>query len=536
MKINWKIFAFLAFLVFTVYFNSLGNDFVSDDIASIKNNPNIDNVGYIFQQPFFNINPRSLTISLTNKVFGLNPVFYRLPNILFHLGSVWVIYILIGLFFTSPIPLITASLFAVHPILIEGVTWISGGPYSNGTFFALLAFLLYLLFNQNREKKFYLFSLLSFIISFFFCEKLIVLPIILLVYNLCFGKIKNNWQRLISFFILDSLFALKLLGLLGGRIISLATNYYQQPGIENPFIQIPVAITSYLKLIFIPFGFTLYHSEEMILNTPILILRIIIFLVFLFVLALSFKKERKIFFWLSFFFISLLPVLTPFKISWIVAERYVYFGSLGIFVIIAIFIQRIGDFAKNQKISYLILGVIIFILGILTIARNNDWKNQDTLWLAAAKTSPSSAQNHNNLGDYYMRNGNYSKAVEEFTIATKLMPNYGDAYHNLANVYYQTKNYSKALENYQKAFSTNPNLWQSQQNIASIYYDLKQYPLALEHIQKAIDINPMNSGLRTSKGLIYLELNKKEEARKEFQQALRLDPNNQRVKQILQTL
>jgi len=536
MKFNWKIFVFLAFLVFIVYFNSLGNDFVSDDIAAIKNNPNIDNVSYIFQQPFFNINPRSLTISLTNKVFGLNPVFYRLPNILFHLGSVWIIYILIGLFFKSPVPFFTASLFAVHPILIEGVTWISGGPYSNGTFFALLAFLLYLLFNQNREKKFYLFSLLSFIIAFFFCEKLIVLPIIFLVYDLCFGKIKNNWQQLISFFILGSLFALKLMGLLGERIVSLATNYYQQPGFENPLVQIPVAITSYLKLIFIPFGFTLYHSEEMIFSTTTFIIRFIISLVFLFILVLSFKKERKIFFWLLFFFISLLPVLTPFKISWIVAERYVYFGSLGIFVLIAVVIQKIGDLSKNQKVSYLIFCVIIFVLGILTITRNADWKNQDTLWLAAAKTSPSSAQNHNNLGDYYGRQRNFQKAIEEFTIATKLMPNYGDAYHNLASVYYQTKEYNKALENYQKAIATNPNLWQSYQNIASVYFDLKQYPLALDNTKKAILINPQNSSLHTILGITYLQTNQKSEAKIEFQKAISLDPQNQRAKQLLLSL
>jgi len=274
----------------------------------------------------------------------------------------------------------------------------------------------------------------------------------------------------------------------------------------------------------------------MIFSTTTFIIRFIISLVFLFILVLSFKKERKIFFWLLFFFISLLPVLTPFKISWIVAERYVYFGSLGIFVLIAVVIQKIGDLSKNQKVSYLIFCVIIFVLGILTITRNADWKNQDTLWLAAAKTSPSSAQNHNNLGDYYGRQRNFQKAIEEFTIATKLMPNYGDAYHNLASVYYQTKEYNKALENYQKAIATNPNLWQSYQNIASVYFDLKQYPLALDNIKKAILINPQNSSLHTILGITYLQTNQKSEAKIEFQKAISLDPQNQRAKQLLLSL
>ena len=99
----------------------------------------------------------------------------------------------------------------------------------------------------------------------------------------------------------------------------------------------------------------------------------------------------------------------------------------------------------------------LFALSVRTITRNADWKNQDTLWLATAKTSPSSPQNHNNLGDYYGRQGDLEKAAEEFKTAIKLKPNYGDAYHNLANIYHQMGEDDLAIENYRKALSFNPN-------------------------------------------------------------------------------
>ncbi len=207
---NWKIFAFLAFLVLAVYSNSLGNDFVSDDIAGIKDNQEIDKISYFFKPPF-GLHFQSLTIFLIHKIFGLQPIFYRLSNIFSHLGSTWLVYLILSFFFTGFIPLITAAIFAVHPILVESVTWISGISYSHGAFWGFLTFLFYILFNQKREIKFYFLSLLFFIITFLFSEKLIILPIILLFYEFCFGQFKKNWRRLIPFFILSFLFALKLL-------------------------------------------------------------------------------------------------------------------------------------------------------------------------------------------------------------------------------------------------------------------------------------------------------------------------------------
>lgn len=247
-------------------------------------------------------------------------------------------------------------------------------------------------------------------------------------------------------------------------------------------------------------------------------------------MIISFKKSKWVFFWLVFFWLSLSPTLTPFRLNWIVAERYLYLPSIGIFAILAWVLDKLS---QKKQYQYLIFGLFILVIILLsgrTILRNIDWKNEDNLWIATGKTSPSSPNTHNNLGDVYGRRGDKEGALREFQTAIALKPNYADAYHNLANTYMELKQIDKALENYQKATEFNSGLWQSYQNIAAIHFQQKQYDLALENIQKAIQINPKNIGLRNNLGIVFLAMGEKEKAKEVFQTVLSADPQNQFAK------
>jgi tetratricopeptide (TPR) repeat protein len=468
----------------------------------------------------------------TYKIFGLNPVFFRLVNIFFHLGTTWLVYVLVSLIANTTLAFFSASLFAVHPILIESVTWISGGVHAQYSFFVLFSLIAYILYLSKKNKKFLIVSIIGFLIALNCSEKSIILPLLLLLFTFSFKNLSKIWSSLIPFFIISGYYGLRFIGATGARTTSLQTTFYQTPQKTNPFFQVPIAITSYLELIFWPKGLTLYHSE-MIFSRGEYFFRAGLLILFLAVIVFYFKKNRHVFFWLSFFITSLLPMLTPLGISWIVAERYVYLGSLGILVVIAMAIKNLGERLNNPKIAYSLLIIILIFLSLLTIVRNNDWKNQDNLWLAAAKTSPSSPQNHNNLGDLYGRRGQLEKAAQEFQKAIELKPGYADAYHNLANIYHQMNQVNLAIANYQKALSFNPNLWQSHQNLAGIYFNQDQFGLAEKEMKKATEVNPQNSNLYFNLGIIYLKLDKKKEAQAAFQAALQLDPQNQKIKQAL---
>jgi len=534
----WVAFLLLTILVGIVYFNSLGNEFLSDDIASIVQEKNIGNPLYfLVHQPinFF----RYVVLGTIYNAFGLQPSFFRLSNILFHLGSSWIIYLTIILLHNPLLAFISAMLFAVHPIQVEGVTWISGGIHAQYVFFDLLTFLLYLLARLSpRPKKYYFASLVSFLIALFTTEKSAILPLVLASFELSFGDIKKSWKKLIPYFLLGSSVVLYVfLGPLLKRLTTLQSQYYQNVGYYNPLNQIPIAIASYLLLIFWPDQLTLYHSEMMFPGGQFALMTLVTLLFLGITLyTLINKKYRHCFFWLSLFIITLLPMLTPFRIAWIVAERYVYFGTIGIYTTFGFALQKIGKLAKNNLIVYIILGVVLIPLSYRTTLRNVDWKNQDNLWLAAARTSPNSPQNHNNLGDLYARHGNLKKAAEEFQTAILLKPDYGDAYHNLANAYRQMGLAEQSEQNYLKALSFNPYIWQSYQNLAVTYYETGKFSDALQMAQKAIELNPEIPNLHFIRALVYVKLNNKELAKDALQKTLKLDPNHQQAKGLLSEL
>jgi protein O-mannosyl-transferase len=507
---NINIFVFLFLLVFVAYFNSLGNDFVSDDIAGIKNNPSVRNWAYIFVTPIGVF--QRIEYFFIGKLFGMNPTMFRIPNIIFHFASVVTLYALINVLYSKKsMALIAATIMAVHPIMVESVSWISGSPYVQFGFFLIFTVFLYIIYSENEKKKYW--PLLMFFISVMQMEKNVVIPAMLLFYELSRGTLKFKWKKLIPYFALDFIFVAITLSKIGGRVSDIsAVSYQDNSGLYNPLQQIPIAISSYLKLMFWPDKLSLYQTE-MSFSSSQFALIVIVFIIFLGIVIYGWKKNKPVFFWLSFFVIALLPTLTPFKIAWIVAERYVYIGAIGIFIVTAMFfswlIEKAGEKGENyKKAAYAVFAIIILALATRTIIRNIDWKNEDHLWVATARVSPSGPNIHNNMGDVYARNGNFEKAAQEFSKSIEINPNYGDAYHNLANTYKSMGKIDLAIENYQKALKINPNIWQSHQNLAAIYYEQGDMQKAKENMQKAVKLNPSDLGLQQNLSLIEGEINR----------------------------
>lgn len=525
----WPAFLLLFILILVTYGNSLNNVFLSDDITEIVQNPNIGDFNNIFTRPFGFIRP--LLYWFTFQINGLNPILFRSINIFFHAGSVFLIYIIFQTLFSKRMALFAAGIFAVHPAISEAVVWVSGGGYPQYTFFFLSAFLFYIF--SPKRKLFYLLSSISYLLSLMSHPQM-PLPLFLTfpLYEFSFGNLRKNYLKSIPFLLLSVVFVLITLNSLPERENTLQSTHYSERGIDNPFLLIPTALTSYFELIFFPKTLTLYHSELTFSQIQFAI-RLLITLVFAAIIFISFKKNRFIFFWLTFFLIALSPTLTPFRLNWVVAERYLYLPILGILAPLALGLDNLSRTVKFKQTSYILFIAIIILLSARTIIRNIDWKSEDNLWIATGKTSPSSPNTHNNLGDVYGRAGDKQAALKEFQKAIELKPNYGDAYHNLANTYNELGSPDKALENYQVATKFNPNLWQSYQNMAAIYFEQKKYDLSLENLQKAILINPGNLNLRNNLGLVYLIMGNKDQAREIFSEILTLDPNNQMARQGL---
>lgn len=521
----------LGLLGFLVYANGLNNEFVSDDVYTFVQAKDFGRLSYAFSS--FPVLIRPLAFWLIKNIFGLKPIFYRLVNLFFHLGSTAALFLLVSLLINSQTGFLAGALLAVHPIGIEAVTWISGGPYSQYAFFILLGLIFYLFSRQKR--KYYFFSLASFILALSTSEKAVTYPFILFALVLALNKLKKNWSRLAPFFIIGGAWAVFYLLRIPQRFSELQTISSEGIARMNPLTQVPIALSSYLELIFWPKNLALYHTE-LLFTVFQFSLKTMLVLFYFCLLLISWKKQKQLFFWLSLFVISLLPFLTPWGISWVVAERYVYLGSTGIFTVLALGFKKLLDSKNWRSFATLAFIFLIIALSARTIRRNIDWKNQDNLWLAAAKTSPSSPQNHNNLGDLYGRRGDYEKAIYHFKKAIELKPGYAEAYHNLANIYFQLGQLEEARKNYELCLESNPLVWQSYENLGQVYFEQEEYGKAEELLKRAIAINPQEPSLFLNLAVVYFQQGRVEESKREIKKVLELDPENQKARSLWQEI
>jgi tetratricopeptide (TPR) repeat protein len=316
----------------------------------------------------------------------------------------------------------------------------------------------------------------------------------LILYDFTFGKWRKNYKLWFAFFVLLLLKLLPMIVSIKQRVNQVSFDIGQH-SMSNPVFNMAYSFFSHLSLLIWPLKLTLYHEPNIIsplaLGTEIFLLVLLILF-----LPLIFKRTKIIFFAICLFILFLLPTYSPVNISWLVAERYLYFPSLTLSMLVAFWIDRYTKKGMPKKWFSLLLIFLITLYSLRTIVRNFDWKTHTSIWKATVEVSPKSPKAHNNMGDVYSLEGNLEKAASEFIRAIELRPNYADAYHNLANTYEKMGKTDEAIINYKQAVSINPLLYQSYLNLGIIYLNKKQDNLAKDYFRRVLEIKPDNISVR----------------------------------------
>ncbi len=516
------------------YFLSLRNEFVSDDIGGILRNPAIGQFSSVFAEPLNFIQP--LLNFIVYKTAGLSPFFFRIPNLLFHTGTVLTLFLAVSMLFGIQIGFFSALLFAVHPLNSEAVVWISAASYTRYAFLLMAALLAYFisLSEKAKEKKqgWYAVSFLFFLLALFSSEKAIIFPLVLTSFHLADRSVRTHLKNMAPFFFGAIVFAIPHLFNIGGRIADTQLEYGADSQILfNPFVQIPVAVSRYLSLAFFPHKLDFFHA-----NLVLDLHSITLFGISLVLLVILFIKYRPAFFWLSLFFIALLPTLLPLRIASTVAERYAYLGTAGLIVALVLVMLKAS---QKWKFSSYITGVLILIAIVLaarTLVRTLDWQNEDTLALAGSKTSSDTLNNHLNLGNMYAKQGNYEQAARELHMALAIEPNYTKAYNNLGYVYGQMGQLENAMKAYEAGLKINPRMWEIHDNLAGLYTAQRMYDQALKHEILALEYSKNNVDLYLHLGIIYMQMGDTKKAKEAFATVLKFDPKHKQAKEYLETL
>ncbi len=533
LKENWKFLLCVSLGILVLYFNALGGDFVSDDYASISQNPNVGNINVMFAGG----NTAVLTNYFINMLFGSTvPIAYHVVSVLLFITFVWVAFVAIMLVFNEVwLSRIMILLFAVLPVHVESVSWISGRIYLLISLWVMLGFISFLYFLRNNNWK-YLLSMIVFFTLGFVTDKprpfaLFLIIGLYLIYkkvNLKQFKIFRHWPVLIGMIIIAGLIAWPNVMT---RINSVNSGYNSSGSIfYNPFFQYPTAMAKYLQLLFIPMDLTLYHTMYTIpvwLNWFILLTYITAVIYFYF-------KDKRIFFALVFIFAGTAPSMAPVKVSWLVAERYVFLGSLGFCLFLALCFERIRK--KNLYVSVILLAVLMSFYSIRTFMRNIDWQTNHNLWVNTVQVSPNSHNAWNNIGDDYDKLKQYDNAIKGFTQSTVVKPDYADAYHNRANIFYKTGQLELARDSYNTALRYSPTLFQTYFSLVQIDMMQKRYDLAFEHAQAVVKIQPNIAQSHYVFGVVLAQVGQLDGAVKELTYATQIDPTFKPASDLLKNI
>lgn len=516
---NKFILLFLSLLTVVVYANAFNNEFISDDIFAIQKNINIGK--FDFHSLSMTMYFQTVLYDIAYALGGLNPVFFRIQNISFHIGTTLLVFALFTQMIHKRQALFGATIFAVHPVLTESVSWISGFNYSASAFFVILSFLLYIL-SEKYGKVLFWFSIFLYFLAVTVLEKTIVFPFILLVYEYTNRNITVQvLKKLTAYFAIFVFFVVYFFSSIQTRIaVGQEQAGTTQLFFYDPFIQIPFALGTYIRLFVWSDRLTFFRSIG-----QIEIWHIVYSISFFLLLVFSFFKHKMVFFWLFFILLTLSPTLTPLYISSSVAERYIYIGTIGFAFIASCVIEKI--YSKNgfKYVAVFLFSAIIIALGIRTHIRNNELENEQTFLLASVNADPSSVQAQYNLGFYYMNSKKYKEAIATFSRITQSMPNNPQLYYNIGYSHAQLGNVKTAVDLYDKGLQIDPDYWQIHDRLAGMYTAQGKFDEATKHLNRAIKNNSSNIELQLHKGILYVYMGRKNEAQSIFKQLLVIDPH-----------
>lgn len=507
-----------------IYANSLKNGFVYDDEVTVVNNvliKSLSNLDSLFSVEYFALSGEAsyrplvtLTYMLDYFLWGLNPSGYHLTNLLLHIVSVSFLYLLtVKLWGEKRLALVAAAIFALSPVNTEAVNSISFREDLLITPLCILSLITHIsLWNPYTSRiKSQLFKYgapLLYFLALLSKEMAITLPALAIVID--YYKYKTFHFKRYMIYLVFTVLYLIIRFFIFTNMVEHSANTHSITLITS----IPSTISFYIRIFLFPVNLVADYAGDIRLN-PLN--------GFLLMLAacLFFKSTTdKIKIPITWFFISLIPVLNIVPIKHPIAERFLYFPSIGMSILLAIPLYRFNTSKKT------ILVCLLFFYSLMTFERNRVWRDNYSLWMDTLEKMPASFMAHNNLGMLYEQDGRLKDAIEEYKKALELNPDSAETHTNLGFIYRRQDKLVEAKEEHLAALQLKPNFVAARLNLGIIYLDQGLLEKALQEFQIASKLNPYNADAYYNIGLVYYRWNQIDRAIENFKYALKLNPSS----------
>lgn len=571
-----------------LYSHTLNAPFHLDDAVCIVDNYTIRNLSDIPMiwkgiLPYPSRFVGFYSFALNYHFHGLNVAGYHFVNICIHLVSSCLVYGIIFLLVKmlqqnqgreSWVAFYAALIFVSHPLQTQAVTYIAQRFESLASMFYLMAIFFYLLIKKTSSKKIKIFCglgvFLSGLLGALTKEIVITLPGMMGFLAFLLAQQENVKPRLekndkwgyvflIAFvctfaLILPFVFSFKIKQML--FVPRISASHAGDILTFNRYLLTQIRVfATFVRLFFLPFDQNLDYDFPMSnhFGEGKTLLSFFFLSGVIFVAIKSRKKSPLVLLGIFWFFIALSANLVPRR--HVIFEHKMYLPSVGFCLCVAVFLENC--IKEKTRIIFTLLG-ILFVLGSLTVRRNQLWCSGVALWQDVVSKSPQKSRPYSSLGVALSDQGKYEDAIREYNMALSINPQnantyfnrayaferLGDteralhdysqsieldkffvkAYHNRAIIWENKGEYSKALKDYSEAIRLNDRYAIGYVHRANVYSLLGQYDLALKDYSSAIENDPKYSMAFFNRGVAYMVSRNDTAAIQDFQQTLRLNP------------
>ncbi len=540
MKNIWKSpaadIAVIILLTLLAYIPALRGGFVFDDDTLIVHNPLVHASDGLYRFWFTTQAPDYYPLIWSLwwaewRLWGDNATGYHVVNVLLHAVNATLMWTILRRL-EIPGAWLAALIFAVHPVNVATVAWISEQKNTLSMFFYAVAILSYLRFDETNDRRWYGVSWATFLLALFSKTAVVMLPFVLLG---CVwwqrGRVRpKDLLRSAPFFLLSLASGLVTIWFQQERVLKV--HPLQAAGFPFRLAMAGWAPWFYLYKALLPFNLSAIYPRW-----NIDISRWVSYLPGTFLvggLALFWWKRRTWgrpwFFGLGYFVVMLFPVLGFFDQSFyrysLVSDHWQYYSIVGVIALAVAVIAAIGRIYQPERIvREVALLVVLLALGMATWTRAGVYATSETLWRDTLVRNPNAWMAHNNLGLALVQAGRTPEAIEHLEQALRLKPDYVDAHYNLGLALAQAGRTPGAIEHFEQALRLKPDYVDAHSNLGIVLAQAGRTPEAIEHFEQALRIKPDYAELHCNLGLALVQAGRTPEAIGHFEQALRLKPD-----------
>jgi tetratricopeptide (TPR) repeat protein len=526
----------LLLLTLAAYLPALRCGFIWDDDEYVTDNPMLTDTNGL-HEIWFSAHTQSqyfplvyTTFRLERQLWGLNPLGYHLVNILLHGLNAALVWVILK---RLPVPgaWLAAALFALHPVQVESVAWISELKNLESLLFYLLALLAWMKCTDAPGQSswpYYGLALAAYLLALFAKTTACTLPASLLLVLWLRGH-RLGWLRAIQ--ILPFVLAGLGLGLVTIWWEKHLGSYHDTFDLSFTFLQRGLiasrALWFYAGKLVWPAGLTICYPQWQInAANPAQYLPGLGCLAVAALLWAGRKKiGRGVIAGVVFFVAALSPLLGlviegAFHYTY-VADHYQYGADLGLLAVFAAILWR--GFAKTG-FWIPVQVALLLALGVLTWRQCGPYHDRETLWRDNVAKNPSSWMGHLNLGQELFKQGHLDEALEQYRAAVALHPNGDQEQANLGTALLEKGLFAEGIQHLEAALAINPRLMAAQNSLALAYARLGNDDQAVAHFRKALEIKPDALGVMMNLGSALHHQGKLDEAIENYRLAAKRFP------------